>query len=136
MLRKSAQGRYEETAWHNAPRLAQAADKWGFMARVTGATFATQLNISRVLRVGYLRSYSGDANVSVRMECDGHEAQLFTLSRRWEVNASIYASETLRLVKEEAGTGAAPAHPNIWSVTFTLQPGASSSFTLYSLTSA
>jgi hypothetical protein len=141
MLRRSADGHYIETAWREAPKPAQAADKWGFMARTSGAAFVAHLNASRALRVGYLRSYDGDADVSVCMESnisDGNEVHLFsrtfTLRRRWEINASIYASTALRLIEEE-GSFSGP-RPGLWRVTFTLQPGATSSFTLYSLKSS
>lgn len=135
MLRRSAEGRYEEKAWRDAPRHAHAADKWGFMARTAGATFVAHLNASRSLRVGYLRSYDGDANVTVRLERGGHETHVFTLRRQWELNASIYASSTLRLVSDERGLFDG-THPGLWRVTFTVQPGATASFTLYSLKSA
>jgi hypothetical protein len=141
MLRRSADGHYIETAWREAPKPAQAADKWGFMARTSGAAFVAHLNASRALRVGYLRSYDGDADVSVCMESnisDGNEVHLFsrtfTLRRRWEINASIYASTALRLIEEE-GSFSGP-RPGLFRVTFTLQPGATSSFTLYSLKSS
>ena len=141
MLRRSADGHYIETAWREAPKPAQAADKWGFMARTSGAAFVAHLNASRALRVGYLRSYDGDADVSVCMErniSDGNEVHLFsrtfTLRRRWETNASIYASTALRLIEED-GSFSGP-RPGLWRVTFTLQPGATSSFTLYSLKSS
>jgi hypothetical protein len=111
------------------------------MARTSGAAFVAHLNASRALRVGYLRSYDGDADVSVCMESnisDGNEVHLFsrtfTLRRRWEINASIYASTALRLIEEE-GSFSGP-RPGLWRVTFTLQPGATSSFTLYSLKSS
>lgn len=100
------------------------------MARSAGASFVAHLHATRALRVGYLRSYDGAANVSVRMECAGHETRLFTLRRQWRLNASIYTSTTLRLLAEDVRT------PELWRATFTLQPGATSSFTVYSLKSS
>lgn len=146
VLRRSGDGHYAAVAWHDpqATREVTASDKWGLMAHSSGATFVAHLNASRALRVGYLRSYNGIANVSVRAEpasrachgsCStgvGHNgvaSQRFTLSRHWELNASIYASSTLRLTKDEWSS----ATPKLWRVTFTLQPGATSSFTIYGI---